>query len=156
MRRMAFRFERILDLKRALEEKAKGELGVAVSQWKKVQTELDGLLTDHRHQVAAPPPPVGSLLDKGGLQAQAQYRARLEHEIGAKRQQLAQAEEQVEKQRRNLAEALKEWRSYEVLKERQVAQYKLARKRWEQNQLDEVGGQLHLRGQSDFEKEQDD
>lgn len=143
MRRFNYRFQRIFELKERLEEARKAELGEAVVIQNQEQARLAQLMRtqdvyQHLEQKAAP-------CDPDLLALNANYVLRLQREVLEQLERLETIERAVEERRQNLIKATKERRVYEILRERAETAYKLQRKRYEQNQLDEVGGQLYAR-----------
>lgn len=143
MKRFNYRFQRILELKERIEEARKAELGEAVAVLNQEQASLEQLMRtqetyQHLEQPAAP-----CNLNLLGLNAN--YVLRLQREVLIQLERIEGIQRVVDERRSNLIEATKEKRVYEVLRERAESEYKLQRKRYEQEQLDEVGGQLYLR-----------
>jgi flagellar FliJ protein len=143
VKRFNYRFQRILELKERIEEARKAELGEAVAVLNQEQASLEQLMRtqetyQHLEQPAAPCP-----VNLLGLNAN--YVLRLQREVLIQLERIEGIQRVVDERRSNLIEATKEKRVYEVLRERAESEYKLQRKRYEQEQLDEVGGQLYLR-----------
>lgn len=146
MRRFQFRFQRVLDVKTRLEDVRKAALGQVVGACEAERRELERLRADHDAQVATERPAQGPV-DPGLMNLLADYGRRLERESGEQGQQVRLAEALVEEKRVDLMEATRQRRTFEILQERAEAAHRKAARRQERVQLDEVGGQLHLRRQ---------
>ena len=143
MRRFNYRFQRIIELKERLEEARKAELGEAVAILNQEQSRLRQLMHSQETYQNLKQPAAPCNLDL--LSLNANYVLRLQREILEQLGRIEQVQRVVDERRNNLVEATKEKKVYEVLRERAENEYKLQRKRYEQGQLDEVGGQLYLR-----------
>ena len=146
MRRFQFRFQRVLDVKERLEDVRKASLGQVVGACEAERRELERLHADRQSQVAAKRPAAGRI-DPGLMNLLADYGRRLERESGEQGEQVRLAETLVEEKRAELMEATRERRTFEILQEQAEAAHRKAARRQELVQLDEVGGQLHLRRQ---------
>ena len=156
MRRFQFRFQRVLDVKERIEDVRKAALGQVVGACEAERRELQRLHGEAQAQVAAPRPQQGRV-DPALMNLQADYGRRLDRESGAQAEHLRVAEALVEEKRGELMEATRERRTFEILKEKAQARYQKDVRRQELSQLDEVGGQLHLRRQrADEADPQDD
>ena len=146
MRRLNFRFQRVLELKGRFEEQKRGALGVAMASFNREQERLQGLehIRLSRLQDAAGPSGDG-VLNPAALRVDADYSLRLEREILEQKERLNRAGGVVEEKRQIWLEARKERKTFEVLKERALAEHRRAVNRQERIVLDEIGGQRHLR-----------
>ena len=148
MRRMQFRFQRILELKERVEETRKAALGEAVAAMeteKRQLATLQSALDAHRLGTQIPP---DTAVDAGLMSLNTEYGRRLEREIGEQFERVRQTDVIVEERRQLLLEAARERQVFEILKERMAAQYRRERRRQEQFELDEVGAQVHERRES--------
>ena len=145
MRRMHFRFQRILELKERLEEAHKAALGQSVAVLEHEKQQLAGIrglrvdsgrASDERAQL---------MMDTSLMQVQFSYGQRLERETLEQQQRVNQAQVIVDQRRQELIEATKQRRVFDVLKERVAAEYRREQRRQERILLDEAGKQVHLR-----------
>lgn len=145
MRRLRFRFQRLLEIKERLEEARERDLGAAVATLTREQEALEGLhRTQSLYRRAAEAQPA-RFLDVGLLQLNFSFDLRLQRQIQEQLRRVRQAEAAVEEQRRRLVEASRERRVYEILKEQVAARHRRQQRRQEQRWLDEVGEQRHQR-----------
>ncbi|MEW6756144.1 MAG: flagellar export protein FliJ [Candidatus Latescibacterota bacterium] len=145
MRRFTFRFQRVLELRLSIEEARKAALGEAMASLYREQQVLAELEeTRRRYQEAARLPP-GTPLYPGLLALGAAYLQRLRREMEEQRGHIARAEQVVEDRRRRLAEARRERRVFEILRDKAWGEHLREEKRRQGRQLDEVGQQLYHR-----------
>jgi flagellar export protein FliJ len=144
MRRLIFRFQRVLELKGRFEEEKRGALGVAMAVFNREQGRLQSLehiqLCRLQDDVG-----LGGVLDPAALRVDSDYGLRLEREVIEQQERLRRAGALVEEKRQIWMEARKERRTFEVLKERALIEHRRAVNRQERIVLDEIGGQRHLR-----------
>lgn len=145
MRRMHFRFQRILELKDRVEEARKAALGQSVAVLEHEKQQLAGIgqlrvasgtASDQRAQM----PGAASMMRLGF-----DYGQRLEREMLEQQQRVNQAEVVVDERRQELIESTRERRVFEVLKDRVATEYRREQRRQERILLDEAGKQIHLR-----------
>ena len=148
MRRMHFRFQRILELKERVEEARKASLGQSVAVLEHEKEQLSGMRQLKTAQGAAsdqrtamPDTPVDASLLRLGFD----FGQRLDGEIVEQRQRIDEAEVVVDERRQELIESTKERRVFEVLKDRVATEYRREQRRQERILLDEAGKQIHLR-----------
>lgn len=151
MRRFNFRFQRLLEIKERIEEGrriALGEATAVLNRERQRLEELERVRQQYRRasQVLPAAPLVPILLNLN-----ANYLLRLQREIDEQQEQIRRVEAIVEDRRQKLLAATKERRTYEILKERAWEAHREEWKRQEGMRLDEVGGQLHQRRQSEGE-----
>lgn len=145
MKRFAFRFQRILEIKERVEETRKIALGEVVAVLNREQEELNrlqqtrALYRQASHRLAT------QRLEPAFLGVNDNYLLRLQREILEQSQRLAAVDAEVVKQRAALMEATRERRVYETLRERAAEQYERESKRQERIEMDEVGGQIYRR-----------
>lgn len=145
MKRLRFRFQRLLEIKERLEGVRQRAMGEAVAALGREQENLESLQqTRKRYQHAAQEQPAGGL-DLGMLLLNLSYDQRLQREILVQDQRRQQAATRVEEERQRLVAARRERRTYEILKEKAAAEHRRLANRQEQRQLDEVGEQGHRR-----------
>ena len=145
MRRFGFRFQRVLDLKKSVEEARKIALGEVIAVLNREQ-ELLARMRQTRQQYQQ----AGSNLPKARLHPpllglNVSYLLRLEREIGEQLEHIRRVEAMVEDRRRKLVEATRERRVFEILKEKAWDMHQRETKRQERIQLDEIGEQLYAR-----------
>ena len=148
MRRMHFRFQRILELKERVEEARKASLGQSVAVLEHEREQLSGMRQLKTEQGAASDQRTGmpdAPVDASLLQLAFAFRQRLEGEIVEQRQRIDEAEVVVDERRQELIESTKERRVFEVLKDRVATEYRREQRRQERILLDEAGKQIHLR-----------
>ena len=145
MRRMHFRFQRILELKERVEEARKAALGKSVAVLEHERQQLAGMqqlrldngaASEQRAQIAG----AASLMRLGF-----DYGQRLERELLEQQKRIRQAQTVVDERRSELIESTKERRVFEVLKDRVATEYQREQRRQERILLDEAGKQIHLR-----------
>lgn len=144
MRRFAFRFQHLLNLKESLEKVHEAALGEALAS---LNQERDTLtrLEQARHQgQGAGNQWLKPRLRLSLLGLNAIYLQRLERQIGEQQERLRQAATVVEQRRRKLHEATRERRVFEILREKAWEAYWRAEQRQQGLHLDEVGKQLYL------------
>lgn len=151
MRRLRFRYQRLLELKERVEESRKRVLGEAVGALAQEEQQLAQLRHTRALYRRAAESPGARALDMGLLLLNSSYDQRLQRQIQDQRRRVQQAEALVEERRQRLVEASRERRVYEILKERVTETYRRARRRQEQRWLDEVGERLHQRRAKDTE-----
>ncbi|MBI2506096.1 MAG: flagellar export protein FliJ [Candidatus Latescibacteria bacterium] len=145
MKRLRFRFQRLLEIKERLEGVRQRALGEALTTLAQEQEALEGLSqTQQRYRRAAQSQPARAL-DLGLLLLNVNYDQRLQREIQEQDSRLQQAAARVEEERQRLVAARRERRTYEILKEKAAAQHRRLQRHHEQRQLDEVGAQGYLR-----------
>ena len=144
MRRLQFRFQRILELKERVEEVRRAALGEVVATLELERRQLENLDGVRRLYSRAGPPADGAV-DPGLLALGSHYGLRLEREISEKQERLRQADLVVDERRGELLVATKERRVFEILKERAEETHRREGRRQERIWLDEVGQQLHIR-----------
>lgn len=145
MRRMHFRFQRILELKERVEEARKAALGESVAVLEHERQQLAGMqqlrldngaASEQRAQIAG---------DASLMRLGFDYGQRLERELLEQQKRVRQAQTVVDERRSELIESTKERRVFEVLKDRVATEYQREQRRQERILLDEAGKQIHLR-----------
>jgi len=149
MKRFSFRFQRVLELKKSVEEARKIALGEAVEVLNREQLQFERLQQTRQLYLQASRGAPAARLDAPLLGLNASYLLRLEREIGEQKGHIGRIEAIVEERRERLLEATKERRVYEILKEKALEAHKKEQKRQERIQLDEVGEQLYARRRSE-------
>lgn len=145
MRRFAFRFQRVLELRLSIEEARKAALGEVLAVLHREQQALADLVdTRRRYQEAARQLP-GTPVHPGLLSLSAAYLLRLQRQVEEQREHISRVEQVVEERRRKLTEATRDRRVFEILKEKAWEAHARDERRRQARQLDEVGQQLHLR-----------
>lgn len=147
MRRFQFRFQRLLEIKGRVEDARKAALGEAVGAYEAERRELERLGELRQAHIGAERARPGQAVDPGLLSLFANYGRRLEREAGEQGEQTRLANALVDEKRDHLMAATRERRVFEILRERAESAHKKTARRQERAELDEVGGQLHLRRQ---------
>jgi flagellar export protein FliJ len=145
VKRLRFRFQRLLEIKERLEGVRQRAMGEALTALTREEEVLENLRqTRHRYRQAAQEQPARAL-DLGLLLLNLSYDQRLQREILVQDDHLRRAAAKVEEERQRLVAARRERRTYEILKEKAAAQHRRLQQRHAQRQLDEVGEQSYLR-----------
>ncbi|MCC7263646.1 MAG: flagellar export protein FliJ [Candidatus Latescibacteria bacterium] len=145
MKRLRFRFQRLLEIKERLEGVRQRAMGEAMAAFTQEQENLEALhQTRLRYRRAAQEQPARAV-DLGMLLLNLSYDQRLQREILTQDQRTQQAAARVEEERQRLVAARRERRTYEILKEKAAAEHRRLAHRQEQRQMDEVGEQGHRR-----------
>ena len=144
MRRLNFRFQRILELKERVEEVSRAALGEAVAAFERERVALEDLEQTRRLYRREGSPRSGPL-DRGTLIQGSQFDQRLEREVAEQMERTRQADLVVAERREELLAATKERRVFEILRERADEEHQREGRRQERIWLDEVGQQLHMR-----------
>jgi flagellar protein FliJ len=143
MARFAFKLEAVLRHRRFVEDQRQGELGVVQREMVRLQTELRAL----NESVSS----VGDdlranrltgRLDLHFLAAHRRYTQAMQRKGVALVQEMAKQQREVERAQAALAEAVKQRKIVEKLKERQRERWLVDQGRREAAQTDEVGTQL--------------
>jgi len=145
VKKLRFRFQKLLQIKERLEGVRQRALGEALTALSREQEALEALQHNQaRYRRAAQEQPA-QRLDPSLLLLNFSYDQRLQREIIAQDQQRQRAAARAEEERQRLIGARRERRTYEILRERAAAQHRRLAQRQEQRQLDEVGEQGHRR-----------
>jgi flagellar FliJ protein len=145
VKKLRFRFQKLLEIEERLEEVRQRALGEALAALAREQEALEGLRrTRQRYRRAAEEQP-SQALDLGMLLLNLSYDQRLQRQIRDQDQRREQAAARAEEERRRLVEARRQRRTYEILREKAAAQHRRLQRRGEQRLLDQVGEQGHLR-----------
>lgn len=145
MKKLRFRFQKLLEIKERLEGVRQRAMGEALTALAQEQEALEALRqTQHRYRRAAEEQPAQAL-DLGMLLLNLGYDQRLQREILGQGERRDQAAARVEEERQRLVAARRERRTYEILREKAAAQHRRLQQHHEQRQLDQVGEQGHLR-----------
>jgi len=145
MRRMHFRFQRILELKERVEEARKAALGQSVAVLEHERQQLAGMQQLRIDNGAASEQRAQTAGDASLMRLGFDYGQRLERELLEQQERVRQAESVVDERRSELIESTKERRVFEVLKDRVATEYRREQRRQERILLDEAGKQIHLR-----------
>lgn len=145
MRRMHFRFQRILELKERVEEARKAALGESVARLEHEKQQLSGIRQLKADHGAASDVRPDMPVDASMLRLGFDYGRRLDQEIVEQQQRIDQAEVVVDERRQDLIESTKQRRVFDVLKDRVATEYRREQRRQERILLDEAGKQIHLR-----------
>ena len=145
MRRMHFRFQRILELKERVEEARKAALVQSVAVLEHERQQLAGMQQLRIDNGAASEQRAQTAGDASLMRLGFDYGQRLERELLEQQERVRQAESVVDERRSELIESTKERRVFEVLKDRVATEYRREQRRQERILLDEAGKQIHLR-----------
>lgn len=140
-----FRFERILEIKREIEDVLKGKLSSLILKRSEVERERESLIVELKlledefleRQKAG--------LSGGEIRLYQYLISSLTFLISEKERELKDLEDRIEKKRRELLEASKERKKFERLKERAFENYLLDELYRERISLDEIGQNLFFR-----------
>lgn len=145
MKRLRFRFQKLLEIKERLEGVRQRALGEALMALTEEEEALENLSqTQHRYRRAAQEQPARAL-DLGLLLLNLNYDQRLQREIQVQDERRGRAAAKAEEERQRLVAARRERRTYEILKEKAAAHHRRLQQRHAQRQMDEVGEQGYLR-----------
>ncbi len=143
MRRFRFRLERVLELKRSIEEKIEIEFQFKMAEYLKIKRKIDelkeelgGFIKTVRLEAKT--------FGVGEIQAIDNYIYRLEIMIKSFQVKLDEKGAEVEEVRKRLQKAKKERRALEILKERRYQEYLEEVKREEFIELDDITQKLYL------------
>ncbi|MBT4101301.1 MAG: flagellar export protein FliJ [Gemmatimonadetes bacterium] len=145
MRQFQFRFQRVYELKERMEDVRKAALGDAVGALEAEREELRRLGDEKQLRRQASRGESGQTLEPGLLQLASNFGLRLERESGEQTEQVRLAQTVTDEKRAELMEATRDRKVFEILRDRAAAAHKKAAQRHELRILDEIGGQLHHR-----------
>jgi flagellar protein FliJ len=145
LRRFVYRFRRVLDAKKSLEEAQKVAVGEALTVLTREQEALARLTGESAATMGAARDQPAAVLDTPLLNLNSAYMQRLEREIAEQRKHVSQVEAIVTARRAQLVEARRERRVFEILQEKAREAHKREESRQQQRQLDETGERLHAR-----------
>ncbi|HNW92148.1 MAG TPA: flagellar export protein FliJ [bacterium] len=143
-----FKLQRVLDLRLQEEEAKKNELAMAEHTWRQETAKHEALSAAKRSLQEEFRGRAGAVFVIAELVAFQQYQQRLEREISAQAQQVAQARAVADARRAELLEAAKKRKALEKLKDRRAAQFKAAEEKAEQNDIDDQGMLVFMRQRS--------
>ena len=132
MKKFQFGLEKVLQLKKFNEEECKMALGIAIGILNEIENNIKENAIKH-HQAS-----IEKLSNPSQMIIWNNYLVRLEHEAENLMEKAAQAEIVVEEKREIYAEALKELRAMEKLKEKKEKIYKKEMDAKESAQIDEL------------------
>ena len=134
MAKFKFTLEKILKIREFEEDKAKAELGKAISESEKIKNNLKYIAQQKVKYNAE----MGTTLELSYLKSIEDYLKGLEVQKENLLQELAQAELIVEEKRKLLTEAMQKRKALEKVKEKQFEQFKYDQERAEENALDDM------------------
>ena len=149
MRKFAYRFQRVLEVKERQEDAQQVVVGEALVVLTREQEALARLVREREATMAAARGQQAAVLDTPLLRLNSNYMQRLEREIAEQRKHVSQVEAIVAARRAKLVEAKRERRVFEILKEKAWAAHQEESRRQQQLELDEVGERLHARRRAD-------
>lgn len=147
MLRFRFRLEALLKYRKLQTNQAQAKLGQAITEWQNQLAMLNTLygqaeqLTDHLREIQQTAITVDELI------ACHEYGQFLKSSIKQQKEAVLKAEQYCEICREQLSEALKRQKLVEKIKEKRWNQFSEEMLRQEQKELDEIGLQLHVRGE---------
>lgn len=134
MKKFAFKLQKLLELRQFEEDKAKAVLAQAIGVAEGLKAELRQIAEDR----AATNASRSGLADPVTMQAIERYIIRLDTRKEQALQELAQAELVVEEKRAILAEAVKQRKILEKLRENKYAEWKKERQKEDDKILDDI------------------
>ncbi|MCD6363721.1 MAG: flagellar export protein FliJ [Synergistetes bacterium] len=140
-----FRFEKVLDLKKRIEEKLKSELaslelkrGAVLSEREKLARELEDLRNEFsRRQEEG--------MSGGEIRLYLSFLSSLSVLIARKEEEIKHLEKKISEKREEIIEASKERKKFEKLRERAFEAYRYEEALRERRFLDEMGLNLFIR-----------
>lgn len=147
MLRFRFRLEALLKYRKLQTNQAQAKLGQAITEWQNQLAVLNTLyeqaeqLADHLREIQQTAITVDELI------ACHEYGQFLKSSIKQQKEAVHKAEQYCEICREQLSEALKRQKLVEKIKEKRWNQFSEEMLRQEQKELDEIGLQLHVRGE---------
>ncbi|MDU4959908.1 MAG: flagellar export protein FliJ [Sporomusaceae bacterium] len=147
MQRFRFRLEALLHFRKLQTEQAQARLGEATVEWQKQSQTLQSLQSEEREAAVYFRQLQQTPVTADDFVAFHAYKQMLKNKISCQTEAVATAAAQREECRQQLAETLKRQKLVEKLKEKRLQQYNEELLRLEQKELDEIGLQLHARGE---------
>lgn len=148
-----FRFQAVLDHRKLVEEQRQRELAICLRH----KAELENLLRQTQQTLRGNKQQLADALtgriDMSQLGGYARYANHMTVKGMGVVRRIAAAEQQAEQARARLLEATKRVKALELLRDRELAQWKKQQRKAEDAQLDEVAVQQHARRQRDAERE---
>jgi len=149
-----FRFQSVLDHRRLVEEQRQRELAICLRR----KAELEDLLRQTQQTLRGNKQQLAESLighvDMSQLGGYARYASHMTVRGMDVVRRIAAASNQAEEARARLLDATKRVKALELLRDRELAQWKKARKKAEAAHLDEVAVQQHARRQRSAAREQ--
>ncbi len=141
MKKFTFKLEKLLELRQFEEDKAKAALAEAIAVSERLKAELRQIAED---RVATNTSRHG-LSDPVAMQTIERYIVRLDTRKEQVLQELAQAELVVEEKRTLFAEAMRQRKIIDKLREKKYAEWKKERQKEEEKIIDEIVTAKHAR-----------
>ncbi len=142
-----FRFEKILRLKRRIEDKLKSELGALELKKKKAVIEKEKLVRELERLRGEFSKRQQEGMIGGEIQLYLSFLSSLSFLIARKEEEIRSLEKEIEVKRAEIVEASKERKKFEKLKERDFEIYRYEEMVRERKVLDEMGLNLFIRGE---------
>jgi len=146
MKKFEFRLEPVLRLKKQVEDEKKrvvGELMAEINAQQQQALEINQTIIQQgnilKQKLA------GGEVDTGWIAYYQRYVTDMRGEIARKIQTVTEIQKKLHLARRALAEAAKETKMLEKLKEKQYNQYMAFLDKLEKKELDEIGSQMYIR-----------
>ena len=147
MQRFQFRLESLLKYRKLQTDQAQAELGQATVEWQNQLSALNTLfekndqLSEHLRDIQQTPILVDDLVSCH------EYGQILRNKLNQQKETVRIAEQYCDECRQRLSESLKRQKLVEKIKEKRWSQFNEELLRQEQKELDEIGLQLHVRGE---------
>ncbi|MDF2500580.1 MAG: flagellar export protein FliJ [Anaerosporomusa subterranea] len=147
MQRFQFRLEALLKYRKLQTDQAQAELGQATVEWQNQLSALNTLfekkeqLSEHLRDIQQTPILVDDLVSCH------EYGQILRNKINQQKETVHIAEQYCDECRQRLSESLKRQKLVEKIREKRWTQFNEELLRQEQKELDEIGLQLHVRGE---------
>ena len=145
MRAFRFRLERVLQLRRQMEDEKRRELSIMLFDLRQLEAKLHSLQQDLescKRQMT------NDLeleeLSIARIEVFASYLKRIASSIEAQRELISELHKKIESKRNELLEAIKERKAMESVKAKRLAEHEKERIRDEMKFLDEVAGSIRL------------
>jgi len=146
MPRFKFQLEGVLEHRKNIEEEKQRALAMVFAEMQRLKIELSdldqvarGAVADLRQNRLTGP------LDMSFLAAHRRFTGSVQRKALAIAQKMALVQRQIEEARANLAEAAKQRKIIEKLRERQLERWQSQQHRQEMDELDDIGMQLAFR-----------
>ncbi|MGM0673890.1 MAG: flagellar export protein FliJ [Spirochaetota bacterium] len=143
MRRFQFRLERVLSLREHVEEQAEQKLAEVSGRYSQIEGELGRLSQEREATFRAGDS--ASRVDISYRMAQSAYIRYLDQRWGELEAQRAEQAKELEKVQKEYREALKQRKVLDNLRSRRSSEYYREQRRAEGRELDDIGGQMHIR-----------
>jgi flagellar FliJ protein len=146
MPRFKFQLEGVLEHRKNIEEEKQRALAAVMAEMQRLKNELSDLDQTARSAVAdLRDNRLTGALDLSFLAAHRRFTGSVQRKALAIAQKMAIVQREIDKARADLAEAAKQRKIIEKLRERQLERWKTQQNRQENDELDDIGMQLAFR-----------